>query len=1456
MSINVNDFRIAIRIDNAEAKTKFNETREQIARVREEMQKLEAGGKKDSAEYKERKTQLDKLNTSYAEQRKEVGRTALSYDELRKGARSLKAQLDRAVPETEKWKELRADFLLTKQRMKELEGQGRETRLSLSKVADGFNKYAAIGASAIASLTGVALTARKCVDEYAEMEEAESQVRKYTGMTREEIKLLNDEFKQMDTRTARTELNRLAGEAGKLGITGKDDVLEFVDAANMINVALGEDLGEDAVKNIGKLAQMFGESDKLGLRGAMLATGSAVNEVAQNSSAAEAYLVGFMGRVSGAANQAKIAQGDIIGYASVLDQNMQQQEMAATAFQTLMMKMYQEPAKFAKMAGKNVAEFTSLIKNDANEAILLFLDSLNKKGGLDKLAPMFKEMGLDGVRASGVISTMAGKIDDIRSAQKLANDAYRDGTSIINEYNVQNTTVQAELEKAKKRFTDIRVELGEKLLPVMKHMITTGSMTVKGLSAIVSILGEYKGAIITVSLSIATYTLAVKAHSLWTTKLKTETGQLIIMQKLSNTWNRICAAGNTLLSATMYTLKGNTTMAKESMLGFFRILKMHPFAFITTAIVGITAALLLFSRRVSEAERSQSLLNDVMNDAKGNILAERTEVESLLKVAKNETVSKEARLRAIKKLNNISPEYLGSLKLETIATDKAKDAIDRYVNSLLSLAEIESVKSRLTDTDKQLDELKKKHKEYLEERSSFWGALKAAPKNVGSMLTFGAVESTGQNLKNDLLELEQQKEQLKKLLEGLIKDKTEIESKASIRSVDNVATELATAQKRLSELLNMSLFEREHLDYDYDQLVNDVRDKVKKLQAELKLLSTNDTGGMDGDESKKPWIARLQVAENAYKEELLLLRKNSDTLARTENEYRLDALQKEMEYQGKRLAIIKHYQSVDGDKKHLAELGKLESESKASFYNSLKESENTRLGLLQEYRDRRINTVTEGEKKLQLEQSKLYESGDLLEKDYKNRLLAIEISSLFSRLEIAKDYQNDVSELEFQNGEIKAKAVKEAGNNVLDLERKISEKRAAIAQSSINQIQSFNNQFGKTNSLATVDQQLAALKTFYNSQMELAKKNGIDTTLLTAVYEEARRKIVEKGAEERADVIRKYGLSAAEDTKNLKLQALEEEHKKGLLSEEEYEIAKSKIFNEYLQDKISATGQYFEAISQIMGNVSSAIQGFQDAEINQVTRKYDKEIKVAKKAGKDTTKLEEQKEEAINQVKKKYADKQFAAAVLQVTASTAVAAMEAYKAMAGIPYVGPVLGGIAAAAALASGAAQIEVAKQQRDEAKGLKEGGYSDEYVKGYTRNGNPDDVAGVIPVHKNEFVANHEGVANPHVRQFLDVFDVAQKNGTIRMINTTQILEQVRTRSGKYSGGYVNDKSVPVSFIGNSSGIGDLSPEERKQVVILLQENNRLLGILCDKELIVDPRKVRDGIRKIDLLERNVSR
>lgn len=1223
MAISITDFRVAIRIDNSEAKVKFEETRQEIAKVKAEMDKLAEAGKKDSAEYKELEKRQDALNKSLYGLRKEAGLTTLSYNELRKGARSLKAQMDNAVPGTEKWKALRADYMLTKQRMKELEVQARDTKFSLSKMADGFNKYAAIGASAIASLTGVAMTARKCVDEFAEMQEAESQVRKYTGMTAEEVAGLNEEFKKMDTRTPREKLNALAGDAGRLGITAKKDVLEFVDAADKINVALGEDLGEDAVKNIGKLAQMFGEDEKLGLRGAMLATGSAINEVAQNSSAAEAYLVAFTARVAGAANQAKVAQGDILGYASVLDQNMQQQEMAATAFQNLMMKMYQEPAKFAKLAGQSVEEFSSLIKNDANEAILQFLDTLSKKGGLDQLAPMFKEMGLDGVRASGVISTMAGKIDDIRNAQKLANDAYRDGTSIINEFDVQNNTVQAGLDKAKKNFKDVRIELGEKLQPVMKYMITTGSLTVKGLSAIVSVLSEYKGAILTAATAVAAYTLFVKAGTIAT------------------------AAYNTITKA--------ATLATNL---FSKATKASPWGLVAAGITAVVSYLAIFRDKTDKATESQKKFNEELERTKATM-----------------------DLIAGVKISAENFEFL---------TDKQKQQLK-------------------ADAQRGIDEL-------------------------DDLLTKGMIETKAW--------YEQEKESILKATED-----NEILRKSYLRGLEK------DFEERVAKLAGYV----------------DKKKELEKIVAMVPVLSGSGdkcsicgnkpcTCGQNVDAAIK---AREEALKQAMQEERNLWKEEYLNQQHSEEEYQQAQYDSEMMFLLKKKALLESYGKDTTDiqgqiyDKMIAEANRLtnarkatEAQEKSSSFSALE------------------STYQEDQRQIKQQ----YLDGDIkTEKEYQEKIKELELDYLNERKRMLETYGDDVSQI---NGQI-------------------------------------------------LDKQLQQKKT----DKDTNKEKGFQAIDNTGDYGQ-------------------------------KLDMLQAMYDADLISYQEYEEEKARINEEYEQVREDQTKATFDVIAQAAAAANQVVSALQDAEISKVTRKYDKEIKAAKKAGKDTTALEEEKEEAINQVKKKYADKQFAASVLQVTATTAVAAMEAYKAMAGIPIVGPVLGAMAAAAAVASGAAQIAVAKQQRDEAKGLKEGGYSDEYVEGYTRSGNPDDVAGVIPVHKNEFVANHESVANPHVRQFLDVFDVAQKNGTVRMINTTQILEQVRTRSGKYAGGFVDEEPSGTSFAASDIPSSGITPELRAQIIELMKENNHLLQVICDKELVVDSRKVRDGIRHIEKLERNVSR
>lgn len=346
-------------------------------------------------------------------------------------------------------------------------------------------------------------------EEFARYDDTLSSTEKYTQLTRKQVLELTEDLKNIDTRTSIENLQKLAQEAGKLGITGRQDILDFVEAANIINIALGEDLGEDAVLNIGKLAMMYGDDQKYGLKQAMLNTASAINQVAQSSSASEPYLMDFMARLSGTGEQAGLTQAQIIGLGSAMDQNMQELEVSTSAISQLLIKMYQDPSKFAAIAGMDVKEFSRLMKEDANEGFLTLINTLSKKGGLSELAPIFKEMNLDGVRASQIISVLAGNIDNIRQQQENANKAYTEGTSVINEYNRMNENQAAALEKAKNAAALKRAELGEKLIPILTLATKAEGAFWSILSKIPKFLNENKAWLFVLAAALVKYELAL-----------------------------------------------------------------------------------------------------------------------------------------------------------------------------------------------------------------------------------------------------------------------------------------------------------------------------------------------------------------------------------------------------------------------------------------------------------------------------------------------------------------------------------------------------------------------------------------------------------------------------------------------------------------------------------------------------------------------------------------------------------------------------------------------------------------------------------------------------------------------------------------------------------------------------------------------------------------------------------
>jgi hypothetical protein len=175
----------------------------------------------------------------------------------------------------------------------------------------------------------------------------------------------------------------------------------------------------------------------------------------------------------------------------------------------------------------------------------------------------------------------------------------------------------------------------------------------------------------------------------------------------------------------------------------------------------------------------------------------------------------------------------------------------------------------------------------------------------------------------------------------------------------------------------------------------------------------------------------------------------------------------------------------------------------------------------------------------------------------------------------------------------------------------------------------------------------------------------------------------ERRAEERKVALKKYSLISQKEIRDEELKIIEDFEARGVLTHEEAVMAKAFIDKQYFSSLPGKVKDVANSIQSITSSLTGAVSGFREAETVSVTRKYDRQIKAAGTNAKKVAKPEEQKERELNGIRAKYAGKQFAVTVAQAVASAAVSAMEAYKAMAGIPAVGPASGAVAADAAVA-----------------------------------------------------------------------------------------------------------------------------------------------------------------------------
>ena len=1192
------------------------------------------------------------------------------------------------------------------------------------------------------------------VNMYADMKEHMSGVSKYTGLAAEEVDELNEAFKKIDTRTPREKLNDLAADAGRLGITGKQDILDFVDAANQINLALGEDLGEVGVKNIGKLTQLFADSKALGLKNGMLATASVINELAQSSSASEPYLLEFTARLASIGSTAKIAQSDLTSIAAVLDQGMVGVEKGATAMQNVLTAIYRRPAKMAKAAGLDVKKFTELVKTDANAALLQFIGALKDARSLENIAPMLEEMKLSGSGVTQTLATLANGLDNLKATQQQASLAFLEHTSATKEAEVANSTVQAQLEKAQKAYKDLAVELGGHLEPVVKHMVSSTGLMAKALLYSIRFAIEHKRTLIALAAVLAAYRVGLMISVAWENRFWIAKIKNIAADKLSAAWTSIVTTAKAAWAAIVLVATGRLNAATIAQWRLNAAMAANPIGLVIAGIVALISVIWGLSQRMEDATKKHSALNDVQNEGKKKAAEEIEVVKRLHQIIRNSNEAYDTRRKAIEHLQKMVPGYHASLTKEGKLTERNTKAIAEYIRSLQNKALAEAAYDKLVELQKarieqQMTVDRKKYNIRAVNRELQKPEYKSRERNFGSVR-----DGMGGYKNNDVLL--NKREELNKQVDALNSAQAELnETTKQINQLNNFVQGNNEVKNFYGKLINQKATDFSTDDTGSgtytphgttgttDDKKGSKEDKLKKKELEdgKKFIVEVDKQHREANDKLKVQFAQGLITTEEYnnavaKNDEQALKRKRDFYTRNLDQRQKwqDELNKHADKEKKR---TEDWSIAEIDKRHKAELDALEH----------KEAE----GLIttEEYEKQRDRLTLEHLKA----RADYYKQWGRVD-DYEKAAAALQEEDNKQRLARERKYQEKVKQL--RNEYLK----KSAGELFQEEMKVISElhTRKLISEEEYLRLQAalrlkYQGDDGRGGLIAEerqkrVDEFLTTAR--HNASGELGTprddKDESSHTGSTNAF----------GVSELAKSALKLRTHAATYDALKRMRDKDKEHAL------EYAAAFKQLDRERLQGITDAAAAAYATFGAVVSTFSDLQRAEADAQVARTEREYEAKIKAAEGDNERTKQLEAEKQAAVAKIKNEYNRRATGVQIAQAVAGGAMAAINAYSSAAAIPVVGHVLAPIAAALAVATTAAQIATIRKQAE----AQQTGY---YEGGFTPGRRYRQTAGVV--HEGEFVANHKAVNNPAVLPVLRLIDHAQRNNTIASLTAADV-------------------------------------------------------------------------------------
>ena len=499
-------------------------------------------------------------------------------------------------------------------------------------------------------------------------------IRKVSGLTMDQVKQLSTELAKIDTRTSVDGLAQLAYQGAKLGMGkyGVDGMAQFVKAADKINVALGEELGEEALPALSKMVEVMGLIPKMGIEKAMDATGSAMFKLSTTSTATSNDIVEFSKRLTGVARTAGITTDQLLALGSASSSMMLMPEVASTAMGKFIVALQKNHNLIAQELGIPDETIKNLYASGhAMDAIVLVLEKMRDKGNMNALGGIFKDLGSDGQRLVTAMVTMSKNVDMLKDHLYESEEAFREATAVTNEYEMQQQSAIGILERAnnlwEKAFVNPDGVDAVKDMALWWYEMSqtmTSSPLLKGtlLIALQMVLIALK-AVATLLPVIIGYMAAQGIYS----------GIMLIKNYGLALWSAV---------KQMYAYVTATRTATAAQTGLNSAMKLNPWVALASVIIAVAGAIYGYAQRAKEAaeaemeaQRQANAWKDTLGQAAVETANLNKKLENYKRMMNESNLSQKERQGLISRFNKDFRSYISNLGIEI---KSVKDLRDHY----------------------------------------------------------------------------------------------------------------------------------------------------------------------------------------------------------------------------------------------------------------------------------------------------------------------------------------------------------------------------------------------------------------------------------------------------------------------------------------------------------------------------------------------------------------------------------------------------------------------------------------------------------------------------------------------------------------------------------------------------------------------------------------------------------